>query len=215
MIRANHPSTVLLELLQHQKNKHSSSLPRCKTKFVPKDVSYDAEMMENRMVFNPYTNTANVDQYHLVDNNGMKTIRENHQVAPLASRATPLPSRVAPLASRATPLPSRVTPLASRATPLPSRATPLASRATPLASRATPLPSRVTPLVKRVSFVRSIPETESKEYKETPENEVRRSLGIFFWKIPIFRCFLYTSLCEEIQRTTKRECLWHNVSESS
>jgi hypothetical protein len=100
MIRANHPSTVLLELLQHQKNKHSSSLPRCKTKFVPKDVSYDAEMMENRMVFNPYTNTANVDQYHLVDNNGMKTIRENHRVTPFVSRATPLASRATPLAKR-------------------------------------------------------------------------------------------------------------------
>ena len=160
MIRANHPSTVLLELLQHQKNKHSSSLPRCKTKFVPKDVSYDAEMMENRMVFNPYTNTANIDQYYIVDNNGMKTIRENHRVTPLASRATPLASRATPLESRATPLesratplPMRPTPLASRATPLASRATPLASRATPLASRATPLASRATPLVKRVSFV--------------------------------------------------------------
>ena len=111
MIRANHPSTVLLELLQHQKNKHSSSLPRCKTKFIPKDVSYDAEMMENRMVFNPYTNTANIDQYHLVDNNGMKTIRENHRVTPFMSRVTtPLASRVrTPLASRVrTPLAKRV-----------------------------------------------------------------------------------------------------------
>ena len=142
MIRANHPSTVLLELLQHQKNKHSSSLPRCKTKFVPKDVSYDAEMMENRMVFNPYTNTANIDQYHLVDNNGMKTIRENHRVTPFMSRATPLAMRPTPLAMRPTPLAMRPTPLASRVTtPLPSRVT------TPLASRVR------TPLAKRVSFV--------------------------------------------------------------
>jgi hypothetical protein len=82
------------------------------------------------MVFNPYTNTANIDQYHLVDNNGMKTIRENHRVTPFMSRVT--------------------TPLASRVR------TPLASRVrTPLASRVrTPLASRVrTPLAKRVSFV--------------------------------------------------------------
>ena len=100
MIRANHPSTVLLELLQHQKNKHPSSFPRCNTKFVPKDVSYDAEMMEKHMRFNPNTNTANIDQYHLVDNNGMKTITENHRATPLASRATPLASRSTPLVKR-------------------------------------------------------------------------------------------------------------------
>ena len=108
MIRANHPSTVLLELLQHQKNKHSSTFPRCKTKFVPKDVSYDAEMMEKHVMFNPNTNTANIDQYHLVDNNGMKTITENHRATPFMSRATPFPSRATPFPSRSTPLVKRV-----------------------------------------------------------------------------------------------------------
>ena len=185
MIRANHPSTVLLELLQHQKNKHPSSFPRCKTKFVPKDVSYDAEMMEKHVVFNPNTNTANIDQYHLVDNNGMKTITENHRTTPLASRTTPFASRATPLVSRATPFASRATPFASRATPFASRATPFASRATPLVSRATPLVSRATPLVKRVSFVSPLtsivrmptPYTKTgKRIRKTPKSISHRML---------------------------------------
>ena len=164
MIRANHPSTVLLELLQHQKNKHPSSFLRCKTKFVPKDVSYDAEMMEKHVRFNPNTNTANVDQYHLIDNNGMKTITENH---------------------RATPFMSRTTPLANRATPFASRDTPFASRDTPFASRATPFASRATPLVKRVSFVSPLtsivrmptPYTKTgKRIRKTPKAISRRTM---------------------------------------
>ena len=179
MIRANHPSTVLLELLQHQKNKHPSSFPRCKTKFVPKDVSYDAEMMEKHVRFNPNTNTANIDQYHIVDNNGMKTITENHRATPLASRATPLVSRSTPFPSRATPFPSRATPLASRSTPFPSRATPLVSRATPLVKRVSfvsPLTSIVrmpTPHTKTGKRIRKTPKAISRTTRKRIRNNSR------------------------------------------